>query len=614
MASDKKIEVKAIVYVEEEQVAYKSLKISQVMGDHHDFEVLLDHKTFDTMFFDSPEKKLKMAHSKVTIDLLNDDANVYTFVGLVTNVRMIAEDGMHGGVLLVGKSTTIELEKKRMMQSFSNTNLKLILDEITSGTLNLKTDIEPDWKFDIDFSIMYNESEWSYFRRTCNRFQEKYFYSGEFLVVGSHPEWPVTPLKYDVELRTLEVGSRLIPNQFSNYYYKREEHTTFKQDSPADIDGATDWLQQVGKRSDRLTMSRKPNVPSAAAVPDMAGLIEIAKRQKVANGGEMLYIRGECKICKILIGRLIQVDLPANMGGSDVGLYRVCKVVHSLDDSGFYKSEFEAIPADLKYFPTPEVPVPTPFPIEVEIYDNNDPKGQGRVQIIFPFDTKPCSTWIPVMSYDAGGDPKGVVKTNRGSIFLPEIGDSALAFFLDGQQLSQPFIMGSMFHGNNADNQGGGKGNHVKTITDKSGSYMMMNTKEGSMKLFSKKGSSTVLLDGQGNISISTPATITMSAKDIKLNASNSISMSAKPGDNGGDGFITVYAEKNIDITAQNEGILVQAKTENITLKAKTDFSASSEDADLKLQAAKEVKMEGEDIKVDASSTIKISSSDTDII
>jgi len=581
MAGNNKIEVKAIVYVEEEQVAYKSLKINQVMGDHHDFEVLLDHKTFDNLFFESPEKKLKMAHSKVVIDLLNDDTNVYTFVGLVTNVRMIARDGMHGGVLLTGKSTTIELEKNRMMQSFSNTNLKLILDEITSGTLNLKTDIEPDWKFDIDFSIMYNETEWDYFRRICNSFREKYFYSGEFLVVGSHPEWPVTPLKYDVELRTLEVGSRLVPNQFSNYYYKREEHTTFKQDSPADIEGATQWLQQVSKRSDRLTLSRKPNVPSVAAVPDMAGLIEIAKRQKVANGGEMLYIRGECKICKVLIGRLIQVDLPANMGGSGVGVYRVCKVVHTLDEAGRFMSEFEAIPADLKYFPTPEVPVPAPFPIEVRICDNNDPKGQGRVQVIFPFDIKPCSTWIPVMSYDAGGDPKGVVKTNRGSVFLPEIGDSSLLFFLDGQQLSQPFIMGSMFHGNNTDNQGGGKGNHIKTITDKSNGQIIMNTNEEDgwgITIKDRRGD-VINIDSKGkNINITAPETITITAKNMVVNIEEDIKCTV--GRNVDENITETYTS-----TSKNRKIFVHEDMETVVknnkhLEIKNKLSSNSKRAE----------------------------------
>jgi len=225
MASDK-IDVKAIVTVDGESVDYKSIKIAQEMGTHHNFELLLDHKTFDELFFESPEKKLKLIHSKVVIDLLNDNKNVHTFVGLVTNMRMVAEDGMHGGILLIGKSTTIELDRGAMMQSFSKTRLRNILEEVTKGTLNLKTDIKPDWDFDIDFAIQMRETDWEFVLRICRQHNERIFYTGELLMVGSHPEWPVTTLKYDIELRKLEIGSRLIPNQFTNYYYKRDEHTT----------------------------------------------------------------------------------------------------------------------------------------------------------------------------------------------------------------------------------------------------------------------------------------------------------------------------------------------------------------------------------------------------
>jgi len=98
MLNIRKPEVKAIVSINGDTTDFVSLKIDQVMGDHHDFELVLDHKTFDGMFFDSPEKKLTLSHSKVIIDLQHgdDEGNAYVFAGLVTRVRMLAEDGMHG--------------------------------------------------------------------------------------------------------------------------------------------------------------------------------------------------------------------------------------------------------------------------------------------------------------------------------------------------------------------------------------------------------------------------------------------------------------------------------------------------------------------------------------
>jgi uncharacterized protein involved in type VI secretion and phage assembly len=73
------------------------------------------------------------------------------------------------------------------------------------------------------------------------------------------------------------------------------------------------------------------------------------------------------------------------------------------------------------------------------------------------------------MSLDAGGNGLGLGPASRGFSFIPEVSDSVLVSFLDGQQLSQPVIIGSMFHGANAASLGGGKGNHIKSILTRSG-------------------------------------------------------------------------------------------------------------------------------------------------
>ena len=104
--------------------------------------------------------------------------------------------------------------------------------------------------------------------------------------------------------------SRLVPNQFSNYYYQRASHTTMVQDSPADIDNATNLLDIVSRRSDKLTWLRKPYTPSEAYVPDMDGLIEHTKRRKVSEGARMFYLRGVCKTSEVRLGRLLDISMP----------------------------------------------------------------------------------------------------------------------------------------------------------------------------------------------------------------------------------------------------------------------------------------------------------------
>ncbi len=274
-------EIEAIVNIDGKEVNFVHLRISQEMGQHHDFEVLVNFDTFDEAFHESPETFMQKTNTKVVIDLQHADKpeTAYIFSGMVTNIRMIAADGMHGGILFIGKSSTIELERGKMMQTYSHTNLIEIFKTITGGTMNLSTENKPAWKADIDFAIQHNEDDWRFLQRLCNQYRERMYYSGTDLLIGPHPEFATVNLTYDMELRSFEMCSRLVPNQFSTYYYKREEDKNWELDSPGSIEGAPNLLNIVSGRSDNLNLLRKPNTPTTAYVPDMDSLIEHTKRR-----------------------------------------------------------------------------------------------------------------------------------------------------------------------------------------------------------------------------------------------------------------------------------------------------------------------------------------------
>ena len=362
-------EVKAIVSVDGERIDFISLKICQRMSEHHEFELAIDYKSFDEKFFDAPEKKLTLVNKKVVIDLQNGDdiSRAYVFSGLITSVRMLAQ-GAHGAILLTGKSPTVSLERGVICQTYSNTNLYTIINEITEGAMHLSVINNADWNSDIAFAIQFKESDWDFLRRTLHQYNVQYHYNGLDLIVGSYPEYPVVNLTYDMEISSLEVCSRLLPNDGTNYFYRREYHSTIRQDSPHEIDGANYYLQEVSKQADYLTMERKSNAPIDAYVPDMDSLIGQMNRKKVATGAEMMYIRGEAKCVDVLIGRLINIKFPKSLGGTEIGTYRVYEVVHQIDQNGRYVANFEAVPANLAYLPTPEVRIPVINPIQVECW------------------------------------------------------------------------------------------------------------------------------------------------------------------------------------------------------------------------------------------------------
>jgi hypothetical protein len=86
--------------------------------------------------------------------------------------------------------------------------------------------------------------------------------------------------------------------------------------------------------------------------------------------------------------------------------------------------------------------------------------------------------------------------------------------------------MGSMFHGKNGVNQGGGKGNHIKTIITRSGHTVAFNDDEsGTWGITIKdKNGNVVNLDTKGkNITISAPETMTLNAKNMIINVQENL-------------------------------------------------------------------------------------------
>lgn len=588
-------EVKAIVNIDGEEVDVIRLKIAQEMGQHDSFEVWVDYRSFDETFHESPEKFLKKTNTKAIIDIWHADRpeNTYIFSGMVESLSMISEEGAHGAILFQGKSNTIELERGEMMQTYSNTNLQTIFREITDGTMNLTSVISPAWQSDIDFAIQYRESDWRFLQRLCNQFQERFYYTGTDLVIGKHSEFRTVDLTYDVELRRFDVCSRLLPNRFSTYYYKRDEHKVLEQNDPGSIDGANNLLNIVGKRSDNLNLSRKPNTPADAFIPDMGSLIEHAKRRKVATGARMMYVRGECKTCDVRIGRIVSVSLPPNLGGAHVGTYRVYSITHEFEQNGCYKSVFEAVPSDLEYLPTPRIPVPAPNLIQSEVWDNEDPEGMGRIKVVFPFDQKPCQAWIPVMTPDAGGNDIGLGPASRGYSFIPEKSDTVAISFLDGSQLCHPVVVGSMFHGKNAENLGGGPLNNIKTIRTRSGHTIKFDdTKEKEkIQIYDYKGNIVEIDTKEDTINVTANSVINMSATVINLNATQNINTTAGLMTNIASGVSTnVDSGVNTFLGAGKSVAIDAGKNVAVTGKKNVDMSSGT-GASMSLDAKGKAKM-----------------------
>ncbi|MBZ5561544.1 MAG: phage baseplate assembly protein V [Acidobacteriia bacterium] len=144
------------------------------------------------------------------------------------------------------------------------------------------------------------------------------------------------------------------------------------------------------------------------------------------------------------------------------------------------------------------------------VINNQDPQGLGRVQVKLPsYSDLDIGHWARVAVLMAGNQ--------RGSFFLPEVGDEVLVAFEAGD-LERPFVLGGLWNGqdNPPDTNADGK-NNKRFIKSRSGHLVRLDDTDGAEKIeiIDKSGNNSITFDTANN-------TITItSAQDINIDASN---------------------------------------------------------------------------------------------
>lgn len=121
----------------------------------------------------------------------------------------------------------------------------------------------------------------------------------------------------------------------------------------------------------------------------------------------------------------------------------------------------------------------------------------------------------------------------RGTFFLPEVGDEVLVAF-EGDDISRPYVLGGLWNGqdNPPDTNADGK-NNKRFIQSRSGHMVRLDDTDGSEKIeiIDKSGNNSITFDTANNtITITSAQDITLDASQgtIKLTAQNvSISSTA---------------------------------------------------------------------------------------
>jgi uncharacterized protein involved in type VI secretion and phage assembly len=133
------------------------------------------------------------------------------------------------------------------------------------------------------------------------------------------------------------------------------------------------------------------------------------------------------------------------------------------------------------------------------VSDIVDPDGQGRIQVILPW----CpdaggaryEAWARIATLFAGKD--------RGSWFIPEVGDEVLVAFEHGDP-ARPYVLGGLWNGSDSPPESASKQNDRKVIKSRNGVKVTLDDKSGQEKLILETpgGQKITLKDGPGAVDI----------------------------------------------------------------------------------------------------------------
>ncbi|WP_294245420.1 phage baseplate assembly protein V [uncultured Chryseobacterium sp.] len=509
---------------------FKHLRLRQSTSAHHRFSVILAADTLDRKQDHRLVEARDFLGKRITMLFRYRDTEAQSperaFVGVITNVAFSQKQTSLGDIVLKGYSPTILMDAAPHFQSFGGSqpvNTASVAGNIFRQSLDpYRFDVRIDTQNNsyINYSAQYNETHYNYLARLAESYGEQFFYDGEILHFGKLPpcEKPLT-LTYGSSVHNIRVKL--------NAVYTKPSYFGYNSSSDKKMEGTDMEIRHPGELASMAYTLNKGiyTTQSYVPVPLNANIeLDVDSSQRSSRGSaavEVFTVSGKTRIPFLYPGCVADLEMrkPDSNATSYFTRIMITEVSHEADARGNYQGRFKAIAEGTGFLPRPGFKIPKADPQIATVISNSDPLGQGRVQVRFQWQGNDSAThFIRMMSPDAGGTDS--VQQNRGFVAVPEVGDQVMVGF-EYHHPDFPFAMGGVFHGKTA--RGGGIDNHLKSIRTRSGIKVLMNDRDRSVTIGDPSGN-TYLMDGQGNISVTAPKSITFNAgEDIEMNAGKNL-------------------------------------------------------------------------------------------
>ena len=162
------------------------------------------------------------------------------------------------------------------------------------------------------------------------------------------------------------------------------------------------------------------------------------------------------------------------------------------------------------------------------VLEIKDPDNQGRVKITLPWSPDAqdgrYEAWARVATMFAGN--------NRGSWFIPDVGDEVLIAFEQGN-VRRPYVLGGLWNGRDQapETMDSAGNNYKKVLCSRNGIKITLDDQDGQEKLLLETpgGQKVTLKDGPGVIEVidSNGNSVKLEASGITINASAKVTVNA---------------------------------------------------------------------------------------
>ena len=502
--------------------SFISLQIEQNIGKHHRFQMSVELETGSNRYVHNINSSRDWLGESIVVKA----ANTPIFVGVVTNVQLHREGSDFGCIIVSGYSATYRMETAHSCFSWNDTTIGDVVKKLCAEA-KVQLELNPAYKENKDYICQYEESDFDFIRRLAYQYQEWMYFDGTKLIFGK-PRKLADPiiLEYGTTLSSLDIGLQTLARSEQVFSYHSGADREMQRMTP-DLAYGHDKLSGDAFRASLGMFSKSARQHALPRISDESELINYMGRKQAAETAETHYITAESQVPTLRVGSVVSLyssflERVGNISKESLGNFIIIEITHEVSQGSYYKNRFKAIPATIKALPSPKVRMPLAETQMATVLSNADPQGKGRVRVRMNWQTDGMQTgWVRVMTPDGGSSSD--VKSNRGFVFIPEVGDQVLLGFRHGDP-ARPYVMGSLFNGTTG--SGGGNSNAIKSITTRSGIQIRLDDNGKSLHIQDASGN-VVDMDGKGSVVVNAPNNIQLNATNIDITASNNINMSS---------------------------------------------------------------------------------------